>query len=122
MIDGGRPTIYGDGENSRDFSYVDNVVDANFRACTAAEAAGKVINVATGQQQTLNQILAALNAIIGMNVEPVYTSPRMGDIRHSLADTTLATEVLGYRASVSFEEGLRRTVEWYRHHPVATRR
>jgi len=122
LLEGRRPTIYGNGTNSRDFTYVDNVVDANLRACTAAEAAGKVINIATGQQQTLNQSLAVLNAIIGVNVEPVYVSPRMGDIQHSLADTTLASKLLGYEASVSFDEGLRRTVEWYRDHPVDTGR
>jgi nucleoside-diphosphate-sugar epimerase len=108
------PVIFGDGEQSRDFTYVDNVVDATLRACTAAAASGKVINVGVGRSYTLNQTITILNHIFGQNVEPRYGPPRPGDARDSLADISLARQVLGYEPLVSFEEGLRRTVEWFR--------
>ncbi len=111
---GNTPVIFGDGEQSRDFTYVDNVVDATLRACTAPGAAGKVINVGVGRSYTLNQTITILNHIFGQNVEPRYGPPRPGDARHSLADISLARQVLGYEPLVSFEEGLRRTGEWFR--------
>ncbi len=111
---GSTPVIFGDGEQSRDFTYVDNVVDATLRACTAPAAAGKVINVGVGRSYTLNQTIAILNHIFGQNVEPRYGPPRPGDARDSLADISLARRLLGYEPLVSFEEGLRRTVEWFR--------
>jgi nucleoside-diphosphate-sugar epimerase len=111
---GNTPVIFGDGEQSRDFAYVDNVVDATLRACTAPAAAGKVINVGVGRSYTLNQTITILNGIFGRKVEPRYGPPRQGDARHSLADISLARQVLGYEPLVSFEEGLRRTVEWFR--------
>jgi UDP-glucose 4-epimerase len=111
---GKTPVIFGDGEQSRDFTYVDNVVDATLRACTAPAAAGKVINVGVGRSYTLNQTITILNHIFGQNVEPRYVDARPGDARHSLADISLARKVLGYEPLVSFEEGLRRTVEWFR--------
>jgi nucleoside-diphosphate-sugar epimerase len=111
---GNTPVIFGDGEQSRDFTYVDNVVDATLRACTAPAAAGKVINVGVGRSYTLNQTITILNGIFGRKVEPRYGPPRQGDARHSLADISLARQVLGYEPLVSFEEGLRRTVEWFR--------
>jgi nucleoside-diphosphate-sugar epimerase len=114
LLEGKRPTIFGDGEQSRDFTYVDNAVDASLRACTAAGAAGSVLNVATGERHTLNETLASLQKIIGSTVEPVHAPPRSGDIRHSQADISLARELLGYRPVISFEEGLKRTVAWYR--------
>lgn len=114
LLQGKRPTIFGDGEQSRDFTYVDNAVEANLSACTAPEAVGKVINIATGQRHTLNQTLAALRRITGVEMEPTYAPPRSGDILHSLADIRLAQEVLAYEPKIAFEEGLRRTVEWYR--------
>ena len=111
---GKTPVIFGDGEQSRDFTYVDNVVDATLRACTAPAAPGKVINVGVGRSYTLNQTITILNHIFGQNVEPRYVDARPGDARHSLADISLARKVLGYEPLVSFEEGLRRTVEWFR--------
>lgn len=114
LLNGSRPTIFGDGEQSRDFTYVDNVVDACLLACTAPETAGKVMNVATGQPYTLNQVFAILRQIIGIEIEPLYGPPRPGDIAHSHADLSLARQLLGYDPKVLLEEGLRRTVAWYR--------
>ena len=111
---GNTPVIFGDGEQSRDFTYVDNVVDATLRSCTAQDATGKVVNVGVGRSYTLNQTIAILNAIFGRQVKPRYDPPRTGDALHSLADISLARQVLGYEPRVSFEEGLRRTVEWFR--------
>jgi len=108
---GTTPTIFGDGEQSRDFTYVANVVDATLRACLAPAAPGKVINVGTGKSSTLNQTITLLNTIFGLQVKPQYGPPRMGDVRHSTADISLARAVLGYEPLVSFEEGLRRTVD-----------
>jgi nucleoside-diphosphate-sugar epimerase len=108
------PTIFGDGEQSRDFTYVDNAVDATLRACTAAGPVGKVINVGTGGRFTLNQTIALLNAILGRTVKPRYAAPRAGDVQHSHADITLARELLGYEPKIQFEEGLERTVAWFR--------
>jgi nucleoside-diphosphate-sugar epimerase len=111
---GATPTIFGDGEQSRDFTYVANVVDATLRGCVAKAAPGKVINVGTGVSSTLNQTIALLNAILGVQVKPRYAPPRMGDVRHSTADISLARATLGYNPQVSFEGGLRRTVDWLR--------
>lgn len=108
------PMIFGDGEQSRDFTYVANVVDATLRACAATAAPGKVINVGTGSSATLNQTIAVLNSIFGADVKPRYTSPRIGDVRHSTADISLARSTLGYEPLVAFEDGLRRTVDWLR--------
>ena len=111
---GNTPVIFGDGEQSRDFTYVDNVVDATLRACTAPQAAGKVINVGVGRNYTLNQTIATLNGIFRRQVEPRYAPPRKGDARESLANISLARQALGYEPKVGFEEGLRRTVDWFR--------
>ena len=111
---GKTPVIFGDGEQSRDFTYVENAVDATLRACTMPGVAGKVINVGTGDRHTLNEIVALLNKIFGRQVTPRYDSPRRGDVLHSQAGISLARQVLGYEPMVGFEEGLRRTVEWYR--------
>ena len=110
---GETPVIFGDGQQSRDFTYVDNVVDATLKACTASQAAGKAINVGVGRSYTLNQTIALLNAIFGRQVVPKYDPPRKGDVLHSLADISLARQVLGYEPQVSFEEGLKRTVAWF---------
>jgi UDP-glucose 4-epimerase len=112
------PVIFGDGEQSRDFTYVENVVDATLKACTAPAAVGKVINVGVGKSYTLNQTIALLNAIFGRQVKPKYDPPRQGDALHSRADISLARQVLGYEPRVSFEEGLRRTVAWFRSEAV----
>jgi nucleoside-diphosphate-sugar epimerase len=109
-----RPTIYGDGEHTRDFTYVANVVDGVLRACTAAEASGEVINVATAGRVSLNQLFTAVRDLVGADVEPIYAEPRAGDVRDSQADIGKARRLLGYEPGVSFEEGLQRTVAWYR--------
>lgn len=107
------PTIFGDGEQSRDFTYVSNVVEAVLLACQAPEAPGKVINVGVGESYTLNQTIELLNGILGKKVEPRYGPPRPGDVLHSRADISLARKILNYEPKIRFEEGLRRTVEWY---------
>ena len=114
VLQGRRPTIYGDGEQSRDFTYVKNVVDANLLACKAPGVGGQVFNVACGDRITVNSILQQINKITGKDVSPIYADPRAGDIKHSHADITLAKERLGYQAKVGLEEGLRHTIEWYR--------
>ncbi len=116
---GGTPVIFGDGEQSRDFTYVENVVDATLRACEAAEAPGQIINVGTGQRHTLNQTIELLNRIFNRIVNPRYDPPRPGDARESHADITCARQLLSYEPKVLFEEGLRRTVEWYRANAVS---
>ena len=116
VLKGRRPTIYGDGLQSRDFTYVQNVVDANLLACTAPGVQGEVFNIACGDRITVNSMLQQINAITGNDIAPIYAEPRAGDIKHSQADVTKAEERLNYKAQVSFEEGLRRTIEWYRHH------
>jgi UDP-glucose 4-epimerase len=114
VLQGRRPTIYGDGEQSRDFTYVKNVVDANLQACKAPGVAGQVFNVACGDRITVNSMLREINRITGKDIAPIHADARAGDIKHSQADITLAKERLGYQAKVSFEEGLRHTIEWYR--------
>jgi nucleoside-diphosphate-sugar epimerase len=114
LCEGKRPTIYGDGLHSRDFTYVDNVVQGNLLACHAPQASGNAINVATGNRYTLNELFATLKEIIGADVEPVYAPARAGDIVRSQADITLARQVLGYEPTVNFREGLEKTVAWYR--------
>lgn len=108
------PVIYGDGEQSRDFTYIDNVVQANLLACEARDAAGKVFNVGTGSRFTLNQTIALLQKITGNKAAAKYESPREGDIRDSQADISAARKTLGYNPQIDFEEGLRRTWEWYK--------
>jgi UDP-glucose 4-epimerase len=111
---GSTPVIFGDGEQSRDFTYVANVVEAVLLACRAPEALGATINVGTGESCTLNQTIALLNRIVGREVTPRYDPPRLGDALESRADITLARRVLGYEPKVRFEQGLQQTVEWYR--------
>jgi UDP-glucose 4-epimerase len=107
------PVIYGDGEQSRDFTYIDNIVDETLRACDAKEASGKVFNGGTGARITLNQVIKLLEKIAGKKIQPQYDPPRTGDIRDSQADISLARKILGYQPVVEFEEGLRRTWAWY---------
>ena len=109
-----RPVVFGDGEQSRDFTFVTDAVQANLNACTAAGASGKVFNIGTGHRVTLNDTLRALSRITGYEPEPRHDPPREGDILHSLADISEARRVLGYEPAVGFEEGLRVTVEWYK--------
>ncbi len=113
LQEGESPTVYGDGEQSRDFIYVANVVEANLLACEAAEAVGQVINVACGESTSLNELLGILRGIIGADVPTVYVEPRSGDIKHSWADVSRASELLGHQVGVSLEDGLRRTAEWF---------
>lgn len=121
MLEGRQPTIYGDGEQSRDFTYIDNAVSANLLACTApaSSVAGRMFNVATGQRATLNQTFAILKKLTGFEGVPAYAATREGDIKHSLADISRAEKHLGYRVQVGFEEGLQRTVDWYRQQQAA---
>jgi nucleoside-diphosphate-sugar epimerase len=114
LLDGRSPTIFGDGEQTRDFTYIANVVDGVLRACEADDASGQVINVATGGRVSLNTLFETMRRLIGADVQPRYAEPRAGDVRDSQADITKARRILGYEPSVSFEEGLRKTVEWYR--------
>jgi UDP-glucose 4-epimerase len=116
MLSGEEPTIFGDGEQSRDFTYIDNAVEANLLACKApaAQVAGKVFNVATGRRITLNETFKILQGLTAYSGLPAYAEERGGDIKHSLADISAAEEHLGYQPKVNFEDGLRRTVEWYR--------
>jgi nucleoside-diphosphate-sugar epimerase len=116
MLRAEQPTIFGDGEQSRDFTYIDNVVHANLLACTALadQVAGRMFNIATGDRITLNETFKALQRLTGFSGQPVYGPERGGDIKHSLADISKAEAEFGYRVTVEFEEGLRRTVDWYR--------
>jgi nucleoside-diphosphate-sugar epimerase len=108
------PTIYGDGEQTRDFTYIDNVVHANLLAANAPKVNGEVVNIACGERVSVNQIIRQINELLGRNVKPRYVPERPGDVKHSLADITAARELIGYQPLVSFEDGLRRAIEWYR--------
>jgi UDP-glucose 4-epimerase len=110
-MEGTPPTIFGDGRQSRDFTYIDNVVQANLKACTAPRAPGQVINVAGGKSYDLLYLLQVLRELLGSRVEPRFGPPRPGDVRYSLADLARARDILGYRVEVAFEEGLRRLVD-----------
>jgi UDP-glucose 4-epimerase len=115
LLSGERPVIFGVGVQSRDFTYIDNVVGANLNAATSTGASGKVINVANGERVTLNQLLAALKELTGkQEVTAEYREPRVGDVRHSLADISMARELLGYQSKVDLREGLQRTIEWWK--------
>jgi UDP-glucose 4-epimerase len=113
-LSGKRPVIFGDGSQSRDFCFIDNVVEANLLAAEAQGAPGRVFNVACGEATDLNQVVRLIEEALGVRVEPQYEPARAGDIKHSLADISAARSVLGYTASVRFVEGLRRTIEWYK--------
>ena len=114
LLAGRAPTIVGDGGQTRDFTYIANVVDGVLRAAAAPRASGRVINVATGQRISVNHLFETMRALIGVDVVPIYAPARPGDVRDSQADIRLAREILEYEPLVSFEEGLRHTVEWYR--------
>jgi UDP-glucose 4-epimerase len=108
------PTVYGDGEQSRDFTYIDNVVEANLRAARAEKTQGQVVNIACGQAITVNAIIALINDLLGKSVAPVYAPPRPGDVKHSLADITAAGKLIGYQPAVTFRQGLEKSIDWYR--------
>jgi nucleoside-diphosphate-sugar epimerase len=114
LVEGRQPTIYGDGEQTRDFTYVANVVDGVLRACTAPDASGEVINVATGGRISLNQLFDVLKGLIGADASPLYAEPRAGDVRDSQADIGKARRLLGYQPLVALDQGLAQTVAWYR--------
>jgi UDP-glucose 4-epimerase len=116
MLEGAQPTIFGDGRQSRDFTFIDNVIQANLRACSAPaeEVAGRVFNIATGTRFDLNQLFELLKPLTGYKGTVAYGPEREGDVKHSLADIARAQKHLGYQPTVGFAEGLGRTVEWYR--------
>jgi len=109
MLDGERPVIYGDGEQSRDFSYIENVVEANVSAAES-DVSSEVFNVACGGRVTVNELVETLNGLLGTDLDPVYDDPRPGDVRHSQADISKAKEYLGYEPDVGFKQGLKRTI------------
>ncbi len=108
------PTIYGDGEQTRDFTYIDNVVHANLLAANAPKLAGEVVNIACGERVSVNQIIGVINQLLGKNVPSKFVPERPGDVKHSLADITLAEKVLGFKPIVSFADGLKRALDWYK--------
>jgi nucleoside-diphosphate-sugar epimerase len=114
LIENRSPTIYGDGEQTRDFTYVANVVDGVLRACDAKGASGEVINVATGGRISLNQLFETMRQVVGSSVKPTYVDTRAGDVRDSQADISKAKRILAYEPTVSFERGLEQTIAWYR--------
>ena len=114
ILKGERPTIFGDGEQSRDFTYVANVIEANLRAATATGGSGGAYNIACADRATLNQLVQYINEALGTNVEPIHAEPRAGDVKHSLADISAAKAAFGYDPVVGFKEGLERVVGWYR--------
>ena len=120
LIEGRAPTIYGDGEQTRDFTYVANVVDGVLRACAAPGASGEVINVATGGHISLNELFRALQDLTGAGVKPVYAETRAGDVRDSQADIDKARRLLGYEPAVTLEQGLEKTVAWFRKTQMTT--
>ena len=108
------PTVFGDGLQSRDFTYVDNVVEANLLAAKAKRTAGEVLNIACGQAITVNEIIDIINELTGKNIKPIYTDPRPGDVKHSLADITLAEKTISYKPTLLFKQGLQLAIDWYR--------
>jgi UDP-glucose 4-epimerase len=124
MLRGERPTIFGDGAQSRDFTYIDNAVSANLLACAvpAEKVCGKTFNIACGGQITLNEMVDALNRLMGTKIEPIYASERAGDIKHSFADISLAQKSFGYKPLVGFEDGLKKTIAWYEKQSAVGRR
>ena len=116
MLDGRSPTVYGNGQQTRDFCHIDNVVSANLLACSADNVDGQVMNIACGQQTSVLDLIAHLNTLLGTSIEPVFAPARLGDVMHSFAGIERAREFLDYQPLVNFSEGLRRTVAWYRRH------
>jgi nucleoside-diphosphate-sugar epimerase len=120
LVEGRAPTIYGDGEQTRDFTYVANVVDGVLRACAAPDASGEVINVAVGGRISLNELFSVLKGLTGATVKPIYAGTRAGDVRDSQADIDKARRLLGYQPTVTLEEGLGKTVAWFRKTQMTT--
>lgn len=115
------PTVFGDGEQSRDFTYIDNVVEANLLAARAKKTRGEVINIACGEAITVNAIIGMINDLLGKNIEPVCAAPRPGDVKHSLADIAAAEKLLGFKPKVPFRQGLEVAINWYRENLVEKR-
>jgi UDP-glucose 4-epimerase len=109
-----QPTVYGDGLQSRDFTYVDNVVEANLLAARAKHTTGEVINIACGRAVTVNETIAIINELLGKDIKPKYAPPRPGDVKHSLADISLAKKIIGFKPKTSFRQGLEKAIDWYR--------
>jgi UDP-glucose 4-epimerase len=116
ILKGQSPIFYGDGEQSRDFTYIDNVVHANLLAAHAIKVSGETINIACGQRITINQIIGFINKILGKSVKPDYRPVRSGDVKHSLASIDLAKQIVGYEPVVSFQDGIQKAIAWYRDH------
>jgi UDP-glucose 4-epimerase len=113
-LNGKQPTIYGDGEQSRDFTYISNVVDANLRAAESDSAVGQVINIANGERVTINQVFEMIRKLTGRSdIQAEYAPARAGDVRDSLADLALARSLLAYKPQAGLEEGLRATIDWW---------
>ncbi len=114
LLQGNAPKIYGDGEQTRDFTYVGNIVDANIHALNHAEAPGQIFNIAMGSGSSLNSLVKTLHDLTNVKIDPDYTDARPGDIRHSYADVSKALNVLQFKSEVSVVDGLRSTIDWYR--------
>src|SRR5262249_32911513 len=114
ILRGQPPVVFGDGEQTRDFTYIENVVRANVLAATAPTADGTSLNIACGERITINRVIARINELLGTRVQPRYVDARPGDIKHSLADISLAKKVIGYAPTISFDDGLSRSIDWYR--------
>lgn len=114
ILKGEQPVVFGDGEQSRDFTYVANNIEANILAATSAKGAGEVMNIACGASISLNQLIALINQELGTDIKPVYNDPRAGDIKYSKADVKKAKDLIGYEPKISFEQGLKETIKWYR--------
>jgi len=114
MLSGNSPTIYGDGEQSRDFTYIENVVQANLLACKAKGIEGEIFNIAMGERVIINELIGYIDDLLATSLTPAYAEPRAGDVKHSLADISKAEKLLGYHPKVSFEEGLGKTIEGIR--------
>jgi nucleoside-diphosphate-sugar epimerase len=114
MLKNASPTVYGDGGQSRDFTYVDNVVESNLLAARVKKACGEVINIACGRAVTINEVINIINELLGKNIRPRYDPPRPGDVKHSLADIALAEKTIGYKPVVFFADGLQKSIDWYR--------
>ena len=108
------PTVFGDGQQTRDFTYVDNIVEANLLAAKAEHTTGQVLNIACGKAVTVNETIDVINAAVGKNIKPIYTDPRPGDVKHSLADIKAAENLIGFKPKVQFKQGLQLAINWYR--------
>jgi UDP-glucose 4-epimerase len=118
MLNNKQPTIYGDGEQTRDFTYIDNVVHANLLAANASHASGEVINIASGTSVTVNETITLIAKLLGKSPKPTYTSERAGDVKYSSADISLAKKIIGFEPVVSFHDGMANVIEWYRRQVV----